>query len=87
MKQRIFSKNAQAEWENVKRDAQRHLLMGVTQFEYLSDLDTQLTGEAIQVVDNCLDKRDFKNSENPNVIPESIVRLYHDYSVLISKSA
>lgn len=49
MEQRAFIKNAQVGWENVKRDTQRHLLMGVTQFEYLSDLGAQLTGEARQI--------------------------------------
>lgn len=44
--QRAFVKNAQAGWKNVKRDTHRHLLMGATQFEYLSDLGTKPTGEA-----------------------------------------
>lgn len=40
--------------------------MGVTQFEYLSDVGNQLTREARRVLDNYLDKWDFDNMENPS---------------------
>ena len=53
--QRTFVKNAQAGWKNVQRDTHRHLLMGVTQFEYLSDLRTELIGKARQVLDDYQD--------------------------------
>ena len=47
--------------------------MGVTQFEYLSHLGTELTAEARQVLDNYHDKWDFENSANPNY-EESVMR-------------
>ena len=40
--------------------------MGVTEFEYLSNLGTKMTGEARQILYNFLDKWDFDIAENLN---------------------
>ena len=66
MEKQNFLKNAQAGWKNVRRESQRHILEGVTQFEYLSDVGAQVIGEARKVLYNFLDKWDSEDSTNPN---------------------
>lgn len=69
----------------MKRESQRHLIKGVSQYEYLKSLGSKLTGEARGVLDTFLDKWNWKDVNNPNLeeakkreAARSLWRAYYD---------
>ena len=71
--QRIFIRDARIGWKAIIADANKHLSVGFTQFDYLETLGAFLSGQARRVLDNFVDKWDFTNEDHVNY-EEAITR-------------
>ena len=64
--QRIFIKDARVVWEAILSDLNKHLMFRFTQFDYLETLGAKLTGQARRILDNWVEKWDYKNLTHEN---------------------
>ena len=64
--QRIFIKDARIGWRLVLSDPSKHLSNGITQYEYLESLGPRLGGQARRLLDNYVDRWDYRNEDNVN---------------------
>ena len=65
-KQRILIKDVHIWWKAVRTDPNRHLALGVTQYDYSESLESKMRGQAKRVPDKVLDSWDHNNEENPH---------------------
>ena len=63
---RIFIKDARIGWRLVLSDPSKHLSNGITQYEYLESLGPRLGGETRRLLDNYVDRWDYRNEDNLN---------------------
>ena len=64
--QRVFIKDARIGWKAIISDANTHLSIGFTEYDYLEALVAKLGGQARRVLDNFVDKWGFTNEDLVN---------------------
>ena len=62
---RIFIKDARIGWRTILNDPMKQLENGITQYEYLESLGPRLGGQARRLLDNFIDKWDYRDEANP----------------------
>ena len=63
--QRIFIKDARIGWRNLLNDPMKQLANGIAQYEYLESLGPRMGGQARRLLDNFIDKWDYRDDTNP----------------------
>ena len=63
--QRIFIKDASIGWRNLLNDPMKQLANGIAQYEYLESLGPRMGGQARRLLDNFIDKWDYRDESNP----------------------
>ena len=62
--QRIFIKDARIGWRSLLSDPMKQLGNGFAQYEYLESLGPKLGGQARRLLDNYIDKWDYRDIGN-----------------------
>lgn len=62
--QRIFIKDARIGWRTLLNDPTKHLSSGITQNEYLEFEEIRLGGQAIRLLDNLIERWDYRDETN-----------------------
>ena len=62
--QRIFIKDARIGWRSLLSDPMKQLGNGIAQYEYLESLGPKLGGQASRLLDNYIDKWDYRDIGN-----------------------
>ena len=53
--QEVFIRKARRGWVDLKKDTQRHLSEGVSQYEYLQELGDLMDGQAARLLEEFID--------------------------------
>ena len=64
VQQDLFFRQARQGWQVLQEDTPRNVRRGQTQFEYLKKLATQMTGQALRVLNEFVDSWDHRNPDN-----------------------
>lgn len=62
--QRIFIKDARIGWRSLLNDPMKELGHGIALYEYLKSLGPKLGGQARRLLDNSVDRWDYRNEAN-----------------------
>ena len=62
--QRIFIKDARIGWRTLLSDPMKQLANGIDQYEYLESLGPKLGGQARRLLDNYVDKWDYRDVDS-----------------------
>ena len=62
--QRIFIKDARIGWRSLLSDPKKQLGHGISKYEYLESLGPKLGGQARRLLDNYIDKWDYRDIGN-----------------------
>ena len=62
--QRIFIKDARIGWRSLLNDPMKQLGHGIAQYEHLESLGPKLGGQARRLLDNYIDRWDYRNDDN-----------------------
>ena len=63
--QRIFIIDARIGWRTILNDSMKQWANGIAQYEYLESLGPRLGGQAQRLLDNFIDKWDYRDEANP----------------------
>ena len=62
--QRFFIKDARIGWRSLLNDPMKQLGHSIARYEYLESLGPKLGGQARRLLDNYIDRWDYRNDEN-----------------------